>query len=47
MPLITVARFTTLLLCVWRGAHVYLCIGAGTGPAGPAMAGPFSAKVET
>ena len=22
-------------------------IGAGTGPAGPAMAGPFSAKVET
>ena len=24
-----------------------LCIGAGTGPAGPAMAGPFSAEVET
>ena len=22
-------------------------IGAGTGPAGPAMAGPFSAEVET
>jgi len=22
-------------------------ISAGTGPAGPAMAGPFSAKVET
>jgi len=24
-----------------------LIIGAGTGPAGPAMAGPFSVKVET
>ena len=25
--LITVARFTTLQLCVWRGGHVYLCCG--------------------
>jgi len=25
----------------------YACIGAGTSPAGPAMAGPFSAEVET
>ena len=25
----------------------YHLIGAGTGPAGPAMAGPFSAEVET
>ena len=27
--------------------HKQLLHGAGTGPAGPAMAGPFSAKVET
>ena len=28
--------------------HSSICsIGAGTGPAGPAMAGPFSAEVET
>ena len=26
---------------------VHVCIGARTGPAGPAMAGPFSAEVET
>ena len=25
--LITVARFTTLQLCVWTGAHEYLCCG--------------------
>ena len=27
--------------------NVSISIGAGTGPAGPAMAGPFSAEVET
>ena len=27
--------------------EVYRNIGAGTGPGGPAMAGPFSVKVET
>ena len=27
--------------------HIIGDIGAGTGPAGPAMAGPFSAEVET
>ena len=26
---------------------LYSYIGAGTGPAGPAMAGPFSAEVDT
>jgi len=25
--LITAARFTILLLCVWTGGHVYLCCG--------------------
>ena len=28
-------------------ASIQFCMGAGTGPAGPAMAGPFSAEVET
>ena len=27
--------------------HIIGDIGAGTGPAGPAMAGPFSTEVET
>ena len=30
-----------------KGYHSANIIGAGTGPAGPAMAGPFSAEVET
>ena len=37
----SIAIFHDILLLYTR--H----IGAGTGPAGPAMAGPFSAEVET
>ena len=36
-----------ILAISFLGKPVGCCIGAGTGPAGPAMAGSFSAKVDT
>jgi len=45
-PILLVEVYESFTNTVIQLRRLYL-IGAGTGPAGPAMAGPFSTEVET